>query len=175
MSSPRARAQAGPLGAVLFHGIVEGTVKPDRLPPDLRRAAEAYRREVYQQVTVQLPHARERADGAERNLPPPFGPAAPIRLASRSAVRYSTTVRAKDVAAFAGRDWAAIAAAKDAQWLTERRRRGTAWCVAVADDLRRQVQRQHPTWPTPEERQADLDTHVRVGSALRRVRRTGHH
>jgi 5,10-methylenetetrahydromethanopterin reductase len=49
--SRRARAQAGPLGAVLFHGVMEGTVNPDRLPPDLQRAAEACRRTVYARYT----------------------------------------------------------------------------------------------------------------------------
>lgn len=42
--SPRARAQAGPLVAVLFHGLVEGAIDAGMLPPDLRPALEAYRR-----------------------------------------------------------------------------------------------------------------------------------
>jgi 5,10-methylenetetrahydromethanopterin reductase len=42
--SPRARAQAGPLAAVLFHGLIEGTVKADLLPPDLQTAFADYRR-----------------------------------------------------------------------------------------------------------------------------------
>jgi len=46
--SPRARAQAGPLGSVLFHGIMEGTIKLDRLPPELQAAAAEYRRSVYE-------------------------------------------------------------------------------------------------------------------------------
>jgi hypothetical protein len=96
-------------------------------------------------------------------------------VASASRVRYTDSVRAKDIAAFAGRDWTALAASKDAQWLAERRRRGIAWCFRVADDLRRQVLRQQPAWPSTKERLADLDTHVRVGEALRRVRRAGDH
>jgi predicted thioesterase len=46
--SPRARAQAGPLGAVFYHGVMEGTIKLDRLPPDLQAATEAYRQNVYE-------------------------------------------------------------------------------------------------------------------------------
>ena len=76
---------------------------------------------------------------------------------------------------FAGRDWKSVAASKEAQWLTERRRRGIRWCFEVAEGLRRQVVRQHPDWPTAADRAADLDVHVRVGNALRRVRRTGNH
>jgi hypothetical protein len=63
-----------------------------------------------------------------------------------------------------------VAACKDAHWLAERRRGGVDWCLRVAEDLRRQATRRHLEWPTPEDRQADLDTHVRVGKALRRVR-----
>jgi 5,10-methylenetetrahydromethanopterin reductase len=46
--SPRARAQAGPLGAVFFHGVMEGTIRLDRLPPELQAATDAYRRTVYE-------------------------------------------------------------------------------------------------------------------------------
>jgi hypothetical protein len=82
-------------------------------------------------------------------------------------------VRPEDIAAFVHRDWQDVASSKDAHWLDERRRRGIAWCFRIADELRRQVARQQPAWPTACERQADLDTHVRVGEALRRVRRAG--
>jgi len=96
-------------------------------------------------------------------------------VASPGGVRYTGDVRAKDIAAFAHRDWKTVAASKEAQWLTERRRRGVRWCLEVADDLRRQVVQRHPAWPTANERQDDLDTHVRVGTALRRVGHPGDH
>jgi len=41
--SPRARAQAGPLAVVLFHGLMEGTIRASLLPPELAAAAEEYR------------------------------------------------------------------------------------------------------------------------------------
>jgi 5,10-methylenetetrahydromethanopterin reductase len=53
--APRARAQAGPLAAVAFHGLMEGTVSPDLLPPELQATAAAYRR-IYE--TYQPPDAR---------------------------------------------------------------------------------------------------------------------
>ena len=90
-------------------------------------------------------------------------------------MRYTDDVKPEDLVAFARRDWAGIAASKEAQWLTERRRRGVAWCIEIADTLRRQAVLQHPGWPTVDDRQADIDTHIRVGSALRRVRYPGHH
>ena len=96
-------------------------------------------------------------------------------VASVPLVQYTRHVRPEDIAAFARRDWRTAAVSKQAQWLEERRRRGVSWCFRLGDDLRRQVARQQPTWPTAEERQADLDNHVRVGEALRRVHRAGHH
>ncbi|MCC6766965.1 MAG: hypothetical protein IT293_20100 [Deltaproteobacteria bacterium] len=80
-------------------------------------------------------------------------------------------MRPEDIARFARRDWETLEAAKTEQWLEERRRRGVAWCFQVGDALRRQVARQQPTWPTAADREADLETHVRVGKALRRVDR----
>jgi hypothetical protein len=95
----------------------------------------------------------------------------PRRVASRRYLRYSRSVRPEDITRFAGRDWEAIDASKTASWLEERRRRGVRWCFEVADGLRRQVARQQPGWPTAADRRADLETHVRVGEALRHVRR----
>src|SRR5262249_22948112 len=46
--SARARAQAGPPGAVFSHGVMEGTISLARLPPELRAATDAYRRTVYE-------------------------------------------------------------------------------------------------------------------------------
>jgi 5,10-methylenetetrahydromethanopterin reductase len=42
--SPRARAQAGPLVAVLFHGLVDDTLRASLLPPELQAAVAEYRR-----------------------------------------------------------------------------------------------------------------------------------
>src|SRR4030095_14926253 len=53
--SPRARAQAGPLAVVLFHGLMEGTIRPTLLPPELRTAADEYRT-LYE--TYEPPEAR---------------------------------------------------------------------------------------------------------------------
>jgi hypothetical protein len=84
-------------------------------------------------------------------------------------------MRAEDLARFARRDWDALAASKETQWLAERMRRGVGWCLAVAEELRLQVKRRRPDWPTAADREDDLATHVRVGSALRRVRYSGNH
>ena len=41
---PRARAQAGPLAAVFFHGIMEDSLRASMLPPELQATAEEYRK-----------------------------------------------------------------------------------------------------------------------------------
>jgi 5,10-methylenetetrahydromethanopterin reductase len=43
-TSARVRAQAGPLVAVLFHGLIEGTIKESRLSPDVQAALAEYRK-----------------------------------------------------------------------------------------------------------------------------------
>lgn len=53
--SPRARAQAGPLTTVLFHGLIEGTVKSALLPPEIQAAFAEYER-LY--ATFEPPDAR---------------------------------------------------------------------------------------------------------------------
>jgi 5,10-methylenetetrahydromethanopterin reductase len=54
-NSPRARAQAGPLAVVLFHGVIAGTIKGAILPAELQAAADEYRR-LYE--TFEPPDAR---------------------------------------------------------------------------------------------------------------------
>lgn len=66
------------------------------------------------------------------------------------------------------RDWEAIADHKRRFWtdrpttIDERLR--------IADELRRYALSLHPDWPTREQREADLASHVRVSEALGRVR-----
>lgn len=68
-----------------------------------------------------------------------------------------------------GRDWAAVAAAKDAAWLELRQTQGIAGTLRIADALREQVLVRHPQWPSDDERADDLATHIRVAEALRRA------
>ena len=91
----------------------------------------------------------------------------------QGAVRYTAPVRAEDMAAFLGRDWQAASESKDSHWLGQRRRGGVDWCLRIAEELRRAAMRQCVDWPSEEDRAADLENHVRVGAALRRVGRVG--
>src|SRR5512140_2676952 len=48
-------------------------------------------------------------------------------------------------------------------------REGAGEGLLIADELRRHAQRLHPDWPSDEDRQEDLETHIRVSAALRSV------
>ena len=78
-------------------------------------------------------------------------------------------MRAEDARAFMRRDWAPVAAAKDAAWLEVRRIDGIPGALRIADALREQTLLLHPHWPSDEERADDLSTHARVAEAMRRA------
>lgn len=80
-------------------------------------------------------------------------------------------MRKEDIIAFAQRDWEAIAERKRRYWAENAMTADER--LHIADELRRHARELHPDWPTPEQREEDLATHVRVGEALRRVRRSG--
>lgn len=70
---------------------------------------------------------------------------------------------------FVRRDWSAAARSKAIYWRDWKRRHGPAAGIRIADELRRQVLRMRPGWPSARERQADLAAHLRIIEALRRV------
>jgi hypothetical protein len=82
-------------------------------------------------------------------------------------------VRREDIIAFATRDWDAIAEHKRRYWTDQALTADEK--LRIADELRRYAYELHPDWPTAEQREEDLATHVRVGEALRRVRRPDRH
>ena len=71
--------------------------------------------------------------------------------------------------AYARRNWAELARLKAEYWAAWKRRHGARGGIRVADELRRQVLAMRPGWPTAAERREDLETHLRVAEALRRV------
>lgn len=76
-----------------------------------------------------------------------------------------------DVRAFATRDWAAVEAAEVACRRERRERLGPTSSLVQAAELAAAVRTLRPDWPSAEERRADLETHIRVGDALRRAHR----
>jgi hypothetical protein len=73
------------------------------------------------------------------------------------------------VLAFVQRDWASASRSKARYWRDWKRRHGPAAGVRVAEELRLQVLRVRPDWPSRRERLADLAMHLRIIDALRRV------
>jgi hypothetical protein len=76
-------------------------------------------------------------------------------------------VDARDIRAFVERDWARIADAKDAFWVTRKARMGAVEGLRASDELRRQVLLMRPTWPEAEDRAADLMNHAALSRRLR--------
>jgi hypothetical protein len=79
-------------------------------------------------------------------------------------------VDTRGIREYLGRDWQAARASKDAYWAERVARLGPLEAFRIADDLRRQVLQRHPSWPSPSERAADLEAHVRLAGLLRRAR-----
>lgn len=77
---------------------------------------------------------------------------------------------ASDLIRFAQRDWSALAELKADYWVSLKAREGAGEGLLIADELRRHARRQHPDWPSEEDRRKDLETHIRVSAALRSVR-----
>jgi hypothetical protein len=63
-------------------------------------------------------------------------------------------------AALLGKRWDLLAEYKDQYW-REQKQLGLREALRVVDALRTQAQFFNPTWPTPEDREADLETHIR--------------
>jgi hypothetical protein len=74
-------------------------------------------------------------------------------------------MRKEDLIAFANRDWKAIAESKQRRWdaLTPEQ------ALQLGDALREHAKALNPDWPTPEDREADLEAHARVSEMLRRA------
>ena len=70
---------------------------------------------------------------------------------------------------FMARDWAAARRLKDSYWGARIARLGPVEGIRIADELRRQMQLQDPSWPDADARRADLAAHVRVADLFRRA------
>lgn len=66
-------------------------------------------------------------------------------------------------------DLRAAARDKEHYWRDWKKRHGPAGGIRIADELRRQVIAQKPSFPGERDRQDDLETHLRVIEALHRL------
>jgi len=76
---------------------------------------------------------------------------------------------ARGIREFVARGWDEARRAKDAYWAERIARLGPVEALRIADELRRQMQRQHPSWPTQDERADDIAHHVRMAALFRRA------
>jgi len=83
--------------------------------------------------------------------------------------RYNTGVITRHIREYMSRDWAAARERKEAYWAERISRLGPAEAWRIADELRQQARRQHPTWPDASHRRNDLGCHVRLGQLFRRA------
>src|SRR5262249_24768479 len=81
---------------------------------------------------------------------------------------YTDAVPPHPAAALLSKRWDLLAEYKDQYW-REQKQLGLREALRVVDALRTQAQFFNPTWPTPEDREADLKTHIRVSAALART------
>ncbi|HEV8630722.1 MAG TPA: hypothetical protein VGV61_10430 [Thermoanaerobaculia bacterium] len=75
----------------------------------------------------------------------------------------------QDLLAFVRRDWQAAEAAEADHWIRRKQAAGATEGLRVAAALRQLTVALRPEWPAAADRQADLDHHVRLAEALRRV------
>jgi hypothetical protein len=67
---------------------------------------------------------------------------------------------------FVSRDWEAVRENKDAYWGERIARLGPLEGLRIAEELRQQALRL-PGWPRADDRQEDLQSHVRLAALLR--------
>lgn len=74
----------------------------------------------------------------------------------------------RGLAAYVGRDWAAVREAKAAYWARLVAEHGPLPALRAAEELRIQTLQMHPDWPTSADRDADLEAHQRLCDRLER-------
>jgi hypothetical protein len=74
--------------------------------------------------------------------------------------------RRDDVVSFLGRDWAASRRRKNEHWARPRSAKAR---LKAADALWRHMKSLRPEWPTPGDRAADFQHHIRVAHLLEKA------
>jgi hypothetical protein len=82
--------------------------------------------------------------------------------------RYHGAVAPHPAAALLSKRWDLLAEYKDQYW-RDRKKLGLAEALRVVDSLRTQARLFQPGWPTQDDREEDLQTHIRVAAALART------
>jgi hypothetical protein len=90
------------------------------------------------------------------------------QLVPSGARRYNEIVPSHAATALLTKRWDLLAEYKDQHW-RDRKKLGIQEALRVVDSLRTQAQLFNPGWPTSEDREADLQTHIRLTKALART------
>ncbi len=75
----------------------------------------------------------------------------------------------KDLLAYKNRDWDRVRESKERYWAEDARAGGPEAGLQVSETLWAHVRMVDLSWPTPSERQADLEHHIRLASQLRHL------
>jgi hypothetical protein len=110
--------------------------------------------------------ARRPARAAMRRRAPR---ANPVRAGDSRLTRYNGAMDPAALRSYVARDWNAIAAAKRAYWADRYRREGAPATMAASQALLREMREVRPDFPTPRDRRADLDAHVRLQALFERA------
>lgn len=74
-----------------------------------------------------------------------------------------------ETAALTERKWSAIGASHRGYWAEQIRRHGPGAALEVAHALRQHMKSINPDWPSPRDREKDLDGHLRLKKQLDRA------
>ena len=75
----------------------------------------------------------------------------------------------EDLRAYARRDWEKAAASKEAYWAREFAEHGSIAVFEASRALWRHMRAIRPDWPSPEERQEDLQDHIKLKRLIDRA------
>ncbi|MBX3247212.1 MAG: hypothetical protein KF901_08530 [Myxococcales bacterium] len=78
-------------------------------------------------------------------------------------------MRDDDLRRFASRPWSEASTLKAEYWAARKRVEGAAVGLEVSRALYEQMRARRPDWPSVQEREEDLLTHIRVAAELRHV------
>lgn len=83
-----------------------------------------------------------------------------------------STMITRGIRDYMSRDWEAVRRAKDDYWSERIARLGPSEGFRIAEELRQQVLRSQPGWPSESERKEDLAAHLRLADLLHRAGRS---
>jgi hypothetical protein len=78
-------------------------------------------------------------------------------------------VKAADIRGFCARDWRLVERAKADCWVEQKAAASSSAAIELAAELLQYARTLRPDWPNASEREADLESHIRLAGVLQRV------